>query len=87
MRKYGKVPGAGVGWVTSSRPQVPCGNMTKSQGQGGWPAGGARSRAGLWQSPRGLGVTSFSQSKLAGGDQFRAKLCRAADAVIVSWGA
>ena len=25
----------GVGGVTSSRPQVPCGNMTKSQGQGG----------------------------------------------------
>ena len=35
VRKYGKVPGAGVGWVTSSRPQVPCGNMTKSQGLGG----------------------------------------------------
>ena len=58
MRKYGKVPGAGVGWVTSSRPQVPCGNMVPG-------AGGLASRRR--QVPRG----TVAKSQGLGGDQFQ----------------
>ena len=77
----GQVQGGGVGGVTSSRPQVPCGNMAKSQGQGGGDqqqapgpvrkydkvpgAGGLASRRR--QVPRG----TVAKSQGLGGDQFQ----------------